>query len=131
MNGNEIKSKRNSMKQLKFDKSKATKRLNIIIIVGVTFLVIYGLITRNEKLKNSAVTVCTIVGFGQASGGSGLRPEVVKYEYHVNGVLYNDDSSFPDDNSVKVGNCYNLKYSIDDPRVTEILFKDGIVDCRK
>ena len=109
---------------------KGTKRLNVIIIVGVSLLVVYGLISRNNKLKNSDVTVCTIVDFGYASGGSGLRPKVVKYEYIVNGKLYNENSSYPHDNTVKIGDCYKLKYCIDDPKVTEVLFEYGKVECK-
>jgi len=81
-------------------------------------------------MKKSDITICTIVRFGHAPGGSGLRPEVVIYKYSVNNVLYNGHSSYPHDNSVKVGNSYKLKYSVDNPKMTEVLFEEGKVDSK-
>jgi hypothetical protein len=98
-------------------------------VVGVVIMIIFGIIYRNDKLKNSDTTICKIVSFGVASGGSGLRPKVVNYEYRINGKIYDEDSSFPNDNTVKVGNCYKLRYSVDNPRVSEVLFEYGVVDC--
>nr|WP_320058453.1 hypothetical protein [uncultured Bacteroides sp.] len=76
-------------------------------------------------MKNSSVTICKIVGFGHSSGRA--SSEVAIYEYRVNGKLYKSDSPFPSDKSIKIGDCYNLKYSIDDPQVTDVLFEDGKV----
>jgi hypothetical protein len=105
--------------------------LNYVIIIGVSIIIIYGFVTRHNKLKRYSITQCSICGFGYASGGSGGRPEVAKYIFEVGGVKYQSDSSFPHDNSVKVGNCYKIKYSIEDPRVNEVLFDDGVVNCDK
>ena len=49
------KGKKNATNKLNKEKEKGTKRLNVIIIVGVSLLVVYGLISRNNKLKNSPV----------------------------------------------------------------------------
>jgi hypothetical protein len=117
---------------MKANKNKdITQRwINIIVIILLAISCIWGLIYRNNNLKKSDITVCKIISFG-LSHGRGARPEVVYYEYYVNGVLFNDHSFFPHDDSVKIGNCYRLRYSIIKPQIAEILFEEGAIDCDK
>ena len=52
------------------------------------------------------------------------------YEYFVHGKQYETYNYFGD-YSIKEGDCYKVKYSKDDPIVSEILFEEGTVDCNK
>ena len=118
------------MKTGKKKKENSTQKwINITVIIILIFLVGFGLIYRYSKLENSEITTCKIVGFGLSQGGHGLTPKVVYYEYYVKGILYKNDSFFPDDNSIKVGNCYKLKYSVGNPNISEVLFENGAIDC--
>ena len=81
--------------QINNKRTNASKWINIIVIVGLCLYVVYGLISTNSKLKKSDVTTCKIVNFEHSSGGSGVRPEVVYYEYCIKGVVYKSHSFFP------------------------------------
>ncbi len=81
-------------------------------------------------MNKSDITTCKIIRFDLAPGGTGIKSEVVYYEYFVHGKQYETYNYFGD-YSIKEGDCYKVKYSKDDPIVSEILFEEGTVDCNK
>lgn len=108
------------------NKGKAT--FNFTIVTIVILLGIYGLVHRNISLQKSIETTCKIVDIGH-SPGRGVRPEKVFFEYSVNGIVQKGEAFLPSNYDVKIGEHYWLKYSSDDPKVTDILFDRGKIEC--
>lgn len=120
--------KRSKINKIK-NKEYTQKIFNRIIILIVCILCIWGYFYRRNKMNNYSITICRIKSFG-FSKGIGARPPVAIYTYTVDGIIYTQDSPYPDKDSVKVGNYYKLKYSIDNPNVSDVLFDEGCVSDR-
>jgi len=103
---------------------------NIILFVAILVLGIIGLknqLSSNKLLEHSATTKCKVKWTGSTSGNRYGQPECI-CEFIIDG------ESKPETYELKrlkvnIGDCLEIKYSLDDHKVTRLNYEKGVVPC--
>lgn len=98
--------------------------LTILVIVGVI-----GYVHRKESLKKTKTAVGWVVKHTQSHGRAISRPQIVcRVDIDGEARLINFDKN---DLDVDVGECVLIRYSVSDPRITELQYGTGVVPCER
>jgi hypothetical protein len=104
---------------------------NLFFLVLVILLIsagIYQLLYSEKMLKHSATKSCKVVWTGSTSGKRVGQPEF-DCEMLIKGqtVRINCERKNLD---VKIDDCVEIKYSIEDPKVNEVVYERGKIPCQ-
>ena len=108
---------------------KITKRDIFILIVCFIIAVIgyFGFENRKEKLKNYKLTNGKVTMHTMTSGKRVGQPEIVcRVTIEGKERLINYETK---ELKVEVGDCIKIKYSVEDPRINEVVYEVGVVPC--
>lgn len=97
------------------------------IIIVLVVIGIIGYQHRLNALENSEIVKGKIVQFTRSHGRSISRPQIVcRLTIGGESRLVNYDKN---DLIVSIGDCVMVRYSISNPRITELLYDKGAVPC--
>jgi hypothetical protein len=101
--------------------NRITFLLVLVVLVSIPFIVEY----RDEKLTNYKLVKGVVVKHSMMIDVG--YPEIV-CRFTINGEerLINYSTN---DLKVSIGDCVEIRYSIDDPKVSEINYEKGKVQC--
>ena len=104
---------------------KLQKVITIVIISVLVVICSVSYIRKKIMLNESGVTTCTIIDIQNESGlSSGLQAKIY---YYVNGIKFTSYNLLPS-RKYRVGEKYQLKYSIKDPSTYEIIWDERILE---
>ena len=93
--------------------------LYTLLSIGGLFL-LYRFFQQKELIKNSLNTKAVIIWIGQTRGKRVGQPEF-EYEFMYNKNKYHRTAERFNYN-VQVGDTIEIKFSVEDPRVSEVLY---------
>ena len=100
-----------------------------IFFITITIWGINSYIYQQKAIKSSSYATAKVTYLMNSLGTRVSLHPVVLYEYTFNGKVYKGREPAADGFSPKIGDCIIVKHSIDDPNVSEMSMRDGIVNC--
>lgn len=119
--------KKKTNKEKKSKKEKEQRLLNYIIIITLTIVCTFSYCRQQMALEISGITTCRIIKKTRRPGG--LKSYGQKYlyvEFFVSNKRY-EKAEF--DNSYKVGDCFLIEYSVENPQICRVLWDRGKQNC--
>ena len=108
---------------------ETVKKQNVFAFIVLVIIVIigyWGVQNREEKFKEYKLTKGKVVMHTMTSGDRG-QPEIVcKVIINSKEKLINYETK---DLKIKIDDCVEIKYSIQDPKINEIVYEKGAVPC--
>lgn len=104
----------------------------LIMTVFFTGLGIWGINSffyKKKMMQNVGYTKAKVTYLQNSKGTNISINPVILYDYSVDGTTHNGYQPGLDDYSPSIGDCIEIIYSRQDPKVSEINFKRGIVPC--
>ena len=95
-----------------------------LICIAISICGIISFLHQREMLKNSSYTTGKIVRVGKRPGIT--TASECQYEYIVNGQKCRRTSLRSD---VNIDDCYEVKYSLKEPEISELNIENGKVPC--
>jgi hypothetical protein len=103
--------------------------LVLFSIIVLIILLGYQVYHKNVQLKNNGVsTLCKVIEIKAVERGYRIDDSAAFIRYNVNGKEYSD--YVPNDLNARVGKCYELIYSKENPGNIKVLFNKEI-NCSK
>ncbi|MBS1938108.1 MAG: hypothetical protein JST38_05025 [Bacteroidetes bacterium] len=99
----------------------------IIILFIFGCFIIYSELRRSKILESYGKVCATVVNHTNISG-SHITSVYLVCRYSIDGNEY-ISTYYPNGLKVKNGECIVIKYSIDNPRISEIDYTAGVVPC--
>lgn len=104
-------------------KKKINKRsiFNVVIVLGVVVLAIVGTIQKNNLLESSETVIGIITRVGYP-GGNRIGIKEFNYSFSINGKNHKGYSKIPSKKEFEVGDSVTIRYSIEKPNISEVIF---------
>ena len=118
------------IKSTRKNKKKKSIKTKINWIISITLMIFLPIayVHKRQMLKESGVTICKIVGQQLRPGSSAFRGKQVIVEYFVDGQHY-ENIEFEPSVPYAIGDCFKLKYSLEKPRIADVLWDEGKQPC--
>jgi len=79
-------------------------------------------------LEDNSITIGKVVWIGRTPGKRVGEAEC-DYEYSIKGQIIRKTSERPADLDMNIGDCYEVKYSNNDPEISVLEISKGRMDC--
>lgn len=99
----------------------------IVILFAFVCFIIYSERKRNKALESYGRVSATVLNHTNISG-THVTSVYLVCKYSIDGKEY-ISTYYPNGLKVKNGECIVIKYSIDNPRISEIDYIAGVVPC--
>ena len=100
-----------------------------VFFTAATIWAINSYIYKQKAFSSSSYVTAQVTYLLNSSGiRVSLNPTVI-YKYTVDGKVYSGREPAADGFSPEIGDCIIVKYSIEDPNVSEMSMRDGVVSC--
>lgn len=120
-----IKKEKKTNKEKKSKKEKEQRLLNRIIIIILTIVCTFSYCRQQMALEISGITTCRIIKKTR-SGSPRTLGLFLCIEYFVSNKRYETEAF---DNSYKVGDCFLIEYSVENPQICRVLWDRGKQNC--
>ena len=118
--------KKKTNKEKKSKKEKEQRLLNYIIIITLTIVCTFSYCRRQKALEISGITRCKVIDKYRARRS--FRKINLVMEFFVSNKRYETiETTF--DNSYKVGDCFLIEYSVENPQICRVLWDRGKQNC--
>ena len=107
---------------------KRDNRVTLIVVIIVLFIVPFALKYRSDKLKNYNTAIGIVTMHTRTVGDRVGQPEIVcKVLIDGKERLINYETKNLD---VQVGDCVEIKYSVENPKINELNYEKGKIPCQ-
>ena len=117
--------KKKTNKEKKSKKEKEQRLLNRIIIIILTIVCTFSYCRQQKALEISGITTCRIIKKTRSGSPRSLGLRLC-IEYFVSNKRYETEDF---DNSYKVGDCFLIEYSVENPQICRVLWDRGKQNC--
>jgi hypothetical protein len=100
-----------------------------IFFTGLGIWGIKGFFYRKEALQEASFTKAKVTYLENSKGTRLSAYPIITYRFDIRGISYKGYQQGVDDYFPSIGDCIEIIYSRQDPKVSEINFKRGIVPC--
>ena len=117
--------KKKTNKDKKSKKEKEQRLLNCVVIIILTIVCTFSYCRKQKALEISGITTCRIIKKTR-SGSPRTLGLFLCIEYFVSNKRY---ETVDFDNSYKVGDCFLIEYSVENPQICRVLWDRGKQNC--